>query len=143
MRNKKEYRDIRAFEREDYELLKQGLKVERRLASAAVAAQKARDRFTGRGWRAMENVRAQLELERRYHQEALESEHRDNQAYIFMSLVNAWFLTPARMPLTKAYFLACRDAKRMHKQKLTLPEVRRRVARYERWAVKMARGEAL
>lgn len=143
MRNKKEYREIRAIEQEDYELLKQGLEVERRLASAAVAARKARDRFTGRDWWAMENVRAQLELERRYHQEALESEHRDNQAYIFMALVDAWFLTPIRMPLTKAYFLACRDAQHMHKQKLTLLEVRRRVARYDRRAVKMARREEL
>ena len=91
-------------------------------------------------YKLMEQAIRELEFYLQCIEEANESEHKDNQAYIFMDLFKNYYLTPNRLTIRKAYELACKAADRLHYEKRSLSQTKRRLRRYDEGAVLMARG---
>lgn len=90
-------------------------------------------------YKLMEQAIRELEFYLQCIEEANESEHKDNQAYIFMDLFKNYYLTPNCLTIRKAYELACKEADRLHYEKLSLSQTKRRLRRYDERMVLTAR----
>lgn len=90
-------------------------------------------------YKLMEQAIRELEFYKQCAEEAAESEYKDNQAYIFMDLFKNYYLTPNRLTIWKAYELACKAADRLHYEKLSLSQTKRRLRRYDERVVLTAR----
>lgn len=88
----------------------------------------------------MEQAIRELEFYLQCIEESNESEYKGNQAFIFMNLFKNYYLTPNRLTIRKAYELACNAADRLHYEKLSLSQTKRRLRRYDEGMVLMARG---